>query len=83
MTRDEVKSKIMPIIEEQLQPEDPAMVIEAARFEEDLHADSLDRVEMMMEIDDAFNLDTSDADADKIKTVGQVIDYVFNRVNQK
>ena len=53
-----------------------ADITEEANFQEDLDADSLDLVEMIMELEDQFGLKIPDEDAQKIQTVGQAVDYV-------
>ncbi|MFT8871393.1 MAG: acyl carrier protein [Sporolactobacillus sp.] len=55
---------------------DEADVKPEASFKEDLDADSLDIVELVMELEDEFNLEISDEDAEKIQTVGDVITYI-------
>ncbi len=55
---------------------DPAKVAPEARFREDLEADSLDLVELIMEFEDKFGSEISDEDAQKITTVGQAVEYL-------
>jgi acyl carrier protein len=55
---------------------DPARIVPEARFREDLGADSLDLVELIMELEEQFGGSISDEDAQKIKTVGQAIEYL-------
>jgi acyl carrier protein len=58
---------------------DAAKVTRDARFRDDLEADSLDLVELIMEFEQKFGSDISDEDAQKLETVGQVIDYIDSR----
>jgi acyl carrier protein len=55
---------------------DPAKVTREARFREDLEADSLDLVELIMEFEDEFGGEISDEDAQKITTVGDAVAYM-------
>ena len=76
MTRDEILAKLRPIIAEQLGV-DEADVKEDASFTEDLNADSLDLVELIMSLEEQFHLQISDEDAEKITTVGEAVDYIY------
>lgn len=71
----ELESKIKGIIAEQLNVE-AASVTPDASFVDDLGADSLDIVELVMAMEEEFNLEIPDEDAEKIKSVGDVINYV-------
>ncbi len=55
---------------------DEAQVTQEASFKDDLGADSLDVVELVMELEDEFDLEISDEDAEKINTVGDVVKYI-------
>jgi acyl carrier protein len=70
-----VEEKVKQIIVEQLQV-DEAEVTPSASFQEDLGADSLDVVELVMQFEEAFDLEIPDEDAEKIKTVKDAIDYI-------
>ncbi|HJZ62485.1 MAG TPA: acyl carrier protein [Miltoncostaeaceae bacterium] len=76
MERDKVVDDIRQILVEQLGVE-PDEVREEASFQEDLNADSLDLVELIMEMEDRFKLKIPDEDAEKISTVGDAVDYVI------
>ena len=63
---------------------DPAEVTEAASFQNDLGADSLDIVELIMEFEKVFDIEIPDDDAsDSISTVGDAIKYIEGKVNAK
>lgn len=55
---------------------DESEVTPEASFKDDLGADSLDVVELVMELEDEFDLEISDEDAEKITTVGEVVSYI-------
>jgi acyl carrier protein len=59
---------------------EPEKVTREARFREDLEADSLDLVELIMEFEERFGETVSDEDAQQLRTVGQVVDYVEARM---
>lgn len=74
--KSEVFEKVKEIIVDRLGVDGSKVTIEA-RFREDLEADSLDLVELIMEFEDRFGGEISDEDAQAIKTVGQAVDYLF------
>jgi acyl carrier protein len=71
--------RVKAIIVEQLGV-DPDKVIMEARFREDLEADSLDLVELIMAFEDEFGGEISDDEAQQIKTVGQAVTYLQGRM---
>ncbi|HEX6512207.1 MAG TPA: acyl carrier protein [Chloroflexota bacterium] len=75
----DVYDRMKKIIVEQLGV-DEADVTPQASFVEDLNADSLDLVELIMSLEEEFNLEISDEDAEKIHTVGDALEYVQEHV---
>jgi len=71
----DVEQKVKEIICEQLSVEESEVVREAS-FIETLNADSLDIVELIMAFEEAFEIEIPDDDAEKIRTVGDAIDYI-------
>jgi acyl carrier protein len=71
----EVVEKVKQLISEQLGV-DEAEVTPSASFVDDLGADSLDQVELVMALEEAYDLEISDADAEKILTVQEAISYI-------
>ena len=74
-TNKPVEERVKEIIVEQLGVEE-ADVIPAAKFIEDLGADSLDTVELVMAFEEEFDIEIPDEDAEKITTVGDAISYI-------
>jgi acyl carrier protein len=70
-----VEKRVMEIIVEQLKI-DPEVVTLEAHFIDDLGADSLDLVELIMAMEEEFSLEISDEDAEKIQTVQDAVNYI-------
>ncbi len=79
MSSEEVFEKVKETIIEQLGVADTAVTMEAA-FIDDLGADSLDIVELIMALEEEFDMEIPDADAEKIVTVGDVVEYIKEHV---
>lgn len=76
MDRQEVLEKVKEIVSEQMGV-DVAEISEQTSFINDLNADSLDTVELVMEFEDAFEMSIPDEEAEKIQTVGAAVDYIM------
>jgi acyl carrier protein len=72
---DEIEEKVIEIVAEQMGV-DKSEITRETSFVNDLNADSLDTVELVMEFEDQFELSIPDEEAEKIQTVGQAIDYI-------
>ena len=75
MTEQEIEAKVIKIVAEQLGA-DTAKITRNTSFVEDLNADSLDQVELVMEFEDEFETSIPDEQAEKIKTVGDAIEFI-------
>ena len=78
MSSEEVFEKVKEIIVEQLGVVENA-VTEEASFIDDLGADSLDIVELIMALEEEFDMEIPDADAEKIATVNDVVEYIKDK----
>lgn len=78
MSREEILEQVADVIVEQLGAE-REKITENATFIEDLAADSLDVVELIMSLEEKFEIEIPDSDAEKINTVKDVIDYIQSK----
>ncbi len=74
----DVLERVTKIVVDRLGVEESEVTLEAS-FKDDLGADSLDVVELVMELEDEFDMEISDDDAEKIATVGDAVNYISNR----
>lgn len=79
MNSEEVFEKVKSIIVEQLGATESSVTMEAS-FIDDLGADSLDIVELIMALEEEFDMEIPDADAEKVVTVGDVVDYIKDNI---
>src|SRR5215212_10240373 len=82
MSEKSIEEKVKDIIVEQLGV-NPEQVTPTASFIEDLGADSLDTVELVMAFEEEFSVEVPDEDAEKLQTVGDVIKYIDERAKQQ
>ena len=75
----DIEARVKKIIAEQLGVEEEEVTSEA-HFVEDLGADSLDTVELVMALEEEFEIEIPDEDAEKILTVGKALDYIKEKV---
>lgn len=78
MDRAQLTTKLTQLIEEQLGVAENE-ITETADIKEDLGADSLDMVELVMGVEEMFDIEIPDEDAEKLTTVGSIIDYVAQK----
>ncbi len=76
-----VAEKVKNIIAEQLGVSED-QITEDAKFIEDLGADSLDQVELIMALEEEFGADIPDEDAEKMTTVGKAVEYITSQVSE-
>jgi acyl carrier protein len=81
MSEKSIEEKVKDIIVEQLGVT-PEQVTPAASFIEDLGADSLDTVELVMAFEEEFNVEVPDEDAEKLQSVGDVIKYIEDKASK-
>ncbi|HEX6593901.1 MAG TPA: acyl carrier protein [Bacillota bacterium] len=72
---EDIFERVKEIIVDQLDAEESKVTMEAS-FRDDLEADSLDVVELVMELEDEFDMEIADEEAEKINTVGDAVEYI-------
>jgi acyl carrier protein len=80
MSEDEVFGKIKSVVVEQLGVNEGEVTKEAS-FVEDLGADSLDTVELVMALEEEFDTEIPDEEAEKLTTVGKTVEYIVKNLN--
>ena len=81
VTETEIEAKVIEIVAEQMGVEQGEISRETS-FTNDLNADSLDTVELVMEFEDEFETSIPDENAEKIQTVGEAIDFIKQNLNK-
>lgn len=78
MNKDEILAKVKGVVSEKLNVGED-QVVSDAKFVEDLGADSLDQVELIMALEDEFDLKIPEEEAEKLSTVGAAVDYIVSK----
>ena len=81
MTKDEILKKVKEITSEQLGVDEAQITVDA-KFVDDLGADSLDTVELVMALEEEFDLEISDEDAEKLVNVQKAVDYIEDHLEE-
>ena len=82
LSKDDIASKVKEITSEQLGV-DEFQITPEAKFVDDLGADSLDTVELVMALEEEFDLEISDEEAEKLTTVNRVVTYIEDCLDKK
>lgn len=75
LSKEEIKTRVTKIVSEQLGVEE-SKITDESKFMEDLGADSLDTVELVMALEDEFDCEIPDEEAEKLKSVGEALNYI-------
>ena len=76
LSKTDIEARVLNIVKAFDKVKDPSKISATSSFANDLGLDSLDTVEVVMAIEEEFNVEIPDKDADEIKSVGQAIDYI-------
>ena len=79
MTKEEIMGKVKSVVSEKLNVGEDQVTAEA-KFVEDLGADSLDQVELIMALEDEFELKIPEEEAEKLQTVGAAVDFILEKI---
>ena len=79
MTKEDIMAKVKSVVSEKLNVGEDQVTADA-KFVEDLGADSLDQVELIMALEDEFELKIPEEEAEKLVTVGASIDYIVSKI---
>jgi len=82
LSQEEIKEKVIKIVGEQMGVDKSELTLDTS-FVNDLNADSLDTVELVMEFEDEFELSIPDEEAEKIQTIGQAVAYILKAQTEK
>lgn len=78
MTKEEILAKVKSVVSEKLNVGEDQVTADA-KFVEDLGADSLDQVELIMALEDEFDLKIPEEDAEKLSTIGAAVDFILTK----
>ena len=81
-TEAEIQEKVLQIVSEQMGIDKSELTTETS-FVDDLNADSLDTVELVMEFEDEFEMSIPDEEAEKIRTIGQAVEHILANCKDK
>lgn len=82
MDREEILTRVKKVIVEELNRKDEEIKLESS-FTEDFGADSLDVVQLVMGFEDEFDIEIPDEEVENIKTVGDAVNYISQKVEEK
>ncbi len=81
-SKEEIQAKVISIVAEHL-ARDPSEMTRETSYQNDLNADSLDIVEVVMDLEEAYDMNVPDEDAQKIDTIGATVDYIHEQLSKK
>jgi len=81
MKREEIEKKVKEVLKRQLGLKDEQVKDENKKIVEDLGADSLDQIEILMAMEEEFNVDCSDEEAEKLTTIKEAVDFADKSLN--